>query len=367
VRIVLTLRADFLDRPLAHPGFAEVLRAGSELILPLTADELERAISGPARRVGITVESGLLAELVSDVVGQPGALPLLQFTLADLFDRGALTPAAYRDLGGVAGAVSRGAEDVYGSLGDAQPSARQLFLRLVDEEGARRRVLRSELLSLTEEAVIDAFARRRLLSFDRDPETRQPTVEIAHDALLRAWDRLREWVAEARDDIRTQRQLATATREWLDAGRDPSFLARGARLERFKSLPDGSGLALTPAEREFLDASVAEETARQARERELERRSLRRLRALVAVLAAAALVAGALTIFAFDQRSDADRERRVAVARELAAAAVANLDEDAERSVLLALEAVEHTRDADGSVLPEPRRRCTGLSSPPAS
>jgi WD40 repeat protein/serine/threonine protein kinase/DNA-binding winged helix-turn-helix (wHTH) protein len=353
VRIVLTLRADFLDRPLAHPGFAEVLRAGTELIVPLSADELERAISGPARRAGVTVDSGLLAELVSDVVGQPGALPLLQFTLADLFDRRSLTLAAYRELGGVAGAVSRGAEDVYGALGDARAGARQLFLRLVDEDGARRRVLRSELLSLTEEAVIEAFARRRLLSFDRDPDTREPTVEIAHDALLRAWDRLREWVAEARDDLRTQRQLAAAAREWLDAGRDPSFLVRGTRLERFESMRSSSGLALTPREREFLDTSVAEQAARQARERELERRSLRRLRALVAVLAAAALVAAGLTVFAFDQRADAEHERRTAVARELASAAVANLDEDAERSVLLALEAVDQTRAADGSVLPE--------------
>ena len=80
-------------------------------------------------------------------------------------------------------------------------------------------------------------------------------MEIAHDALLRAWDRLREWVTEARDDLRTQRQLATAAREWLEAGRDPSFLVRGARLERFESLPRGSGLSLTPAERKFLDVS----------------------------------------------------------------------------------------------------------------
>src|SRR5688572_28877427 len=91
-------------------------------------------------------------------------------------------------------------------------------------------------------------------------ETREPTVEIAHDALLRAWHRLRAWVAEARDDLRTQRQLATAAREWRDAGRDPSFLVRGARMERFESLSSGSGLALTPAEREFLDVSVSEET-----------------------------------------------------------------------------------------------------------
>jgi len=373
VRIVITMRADFLDRPLAQAGFAEILRAGIELLLPLRATELERAISRPARRVGVTVEDGLLAELVTDVMGQPGALPLLQFTLAELFDRrqnATLTPAAYRELGGVAGAVARGAEEAYGALGQQRRSAaRQLFLRLVDAgdgiESTRRRVLRSELLSLTEDdggmqAAIDAFARRRLLSFDRDPETREPTVEIAHDALLRAWDRLSDWVGEVREDLRAQRLLATAAREWQDSGRDASFLVRGSRLERFEAWRGSSGLALTHAEAEFLDASLAErdrlraeDAARQARERELERRSLHRLRAVVAVLAAAAVVAGGLTVFAFQQRSDAERERRTAVARELASAAVANLDVDAERSVLLALEAVEHTRSADDTVLPE--------------
>jgi WD40 repeat protein/DNA-binding SARP family transcriptional activator len=372
VRIVATLRADFFDRPLAYGDFAELVRARTEVIVPLTAEELERAISGPARRVGARVDSALLAQLVSDVAGQPGALPLLQFTLAELFDRrheGTLTMRAYEDLGGVAGAVAHSAEEIYGTLTREQKAAaRQLFLRLVEAaDGAvtRRRVLRSELFSIVEdapemEAAVDAFASRRLLSLDRDAETRAPTVDLAHEALLHAWERLRRWIDEARDDLRTQRQLATAVREWLDARREPSFLIGGSRLEQLESWRARSGLGLTPAEREFLDASMAErerlrveDAARQARERELERRSLRRLRGLVAMLAAAALVAGGLTVFAFDQRSDADRERRIAVARELAAAAVASLDVDAERSILLALEAVEQSRSGGGPVLPE--------------
>lgn len=379
VRTVLTLRADFFDRPLAHAGFAEVLRAGTELVLPLSPDELDRAIAGPAERAGATVEGGLLAELVADAIGQPGALPLLQFTLAELFDRrrdGMLAISAYRELGGVGGAVARGAEEIYAALSEPRRQAtRELFLRLVDHrEGARRRVLRSEVASLGEEmeAVIEAFAARRLLSFDRDPGTREPTVEIAHDALLQAWGRLRDWLEATRADLRTQHQIATAAHEWRDAGRDQSFLLRGARLERLAAWRERAVLALTPIEAEYLDASIAErdrveaeEAARAARERDLEQRSLRRLRGLVAVLAAAALVAGALTVFAFDQRSEAERERRTAVARELASAAIANLDTDAERSVLLALEAIGHTRSADGTVLPEAEEalhRAVGVS-----
>jgi WD40 repeat protein/DNA-binding SARP family transcriptional activator/tRNA A-37 threonylcarbamoyl transferase component Bud32 len=358
VRIVLTLRADHLDRPLAYPGFAEALRAGTELILPLSADELERAISGPAQGVGAGIEPGLVGELVADVIGQPGALPLLQFTLAELFDRSALTAAAYDELGGIAGAVARGAESAFASLDGPDETSRQLFLRLVDvtdERIGRRRVLLTELLSLGDNIgpAIDTFARRRLLSFDRDPDTREPTVEIAHDALLSAWDRLRRWIADAGDDVRTRWRLSRAAGEWLEAGRDPSFLVRGARLEQLAEFRDRTALALTPGEREFIDASVADEVERRAREGELERRSLRRLRTLVAVLVAAAVVAGGLTVFAFHQRSGAEHQRRIAVARELASASVANLDDDPERSVLLALAAVEQTRGGDGAVLPE--------------
>jgi WD40 repeat protein len=358
VRIVLTLRADYLDRPLAYPGFAETLRAGTELILPLSADELERAISGPAGAVGARVEPALVGELVGDVIGQPGALPLLQFTLAELFDRGGLTAAAYDEVGGIAGAVARGAESAFASLGGADETTRQLFLRLVDvsdERIRRRRVLVTELLSLGDDmgTAIDTFARRRLLSFDRDPDTREPTVEIAHDSLVTAWDRLREWIAEASDDVRARRQLSRATGEWFEAGRDPSFLARGVRLGQLAEFRDRTALALTPGEREFIDASLADEAERRAHQRELERRSLRRLRALVAVLVVASAVAGGLTVFAFHQRSGAEHQRRIAVARELASAAVANLDDDPERSVLLALAAVNETRAVDGAVLPD--------------
>jgi WD40 repeat protein len=190
--------------------------------------------------------------------------------------------------------------------------------------------------------------------------TREPTVEVAHEALLRAWPRLRGWVDSAREDLRNHRRLAIEAAQWEDAGRDPSFLLRGSRLERSEAWAAGSGFALNSPEREYMEASArqreaehAGEEAQRRRERFLERRSVRRLRALVAVLAAAALVATSLTVIAGNQRNRAERESLIATARELAAAAVANLDVDVERSMLLALEAVETTYRVDGSVLPE--------------
>jgi WD40 repeat protein len=373
LRVVVTLRADFYDRPLRHRGLAELIRWRTETVVPLTGGELERAVTGPAERVGVGIEPGLVAQMVADVGDEPGALPLLQYALTELFDRrqdSTLVTSAYRQIGGVSGALARRAEEVYAALPDrAREAARQLFLRLVTlgegVEDVRRRVLRAELTSLQPdpedmETAIDAFGGARLLSFDRDPDTRQPTVEVAHEALLREWGRLRTWIDTARDDLRIERRLASTARDWVDAGREVSYLASGSRLDQYEAWRQQSGLSITPLEREFLDASLAErdrrqaaDEAREARERALERRSFRRLRALVAVLATAALVAIGLTVFAYTQRQRAEREARVASARELSAAAVANLDVDPERSILLALEAIERTRGVDGSVLPE--------------
>jgi WD40 repeat protein/serine/threonine protein kinase len=374
VRVVCTLRADFYDRPLAYAGLADLMKSRTAAVTPLVPEEIQRAVVAPAEGVGLRTEPALAADIVADVATQPGALPLLQYALTELFehrDGSTLTLDGYRQIGGVSGALSRRAETLYGRLNrSAGEAARQLFLRLitVGKEGAddtRRRVLRSELTSLevdleAMDAVIDTFGARRLLSFDRDPATRGPTVEVAHEALLTEWGRLRGWIEAAREDVRMHRRLAAATREWTDSGRDPSFVLRGTHLARFEAWADSSGLALTADERSYLEAGLAqrnadraEEESRKAREAVLERRSLTRLRALVAVLTTLALVAGGLTAFAFSQRRAAQRETRMAAARELASAAVANLDVDPERSILLALEAVDTTWEADGTVVPE--------------
>ncbi|HJQ75470.1 MAG TPA: AAA family ATPase, partial [Gaiellaceae bacterium] len=148
LRVVVTLRADFYDRPLLYSGFAELLRDYVEALVPLKPEEFERAIAGPAERVGARFEPGLLAELVADVSDEPGALPLLQYALTELYERregSTLTQAAYRAIGGISGALAGRAEEIYAGLGEpAQEAARQLFLRLVTlgegAEDTRRRV-----------------------------------------------------------------------------------------------------------------------------------------------------------------------------------------------------------------------------------
>jgi WD40 repeat protein/DNA-binding SARP family transcriptional activator len=365
VRVIATLRADFFDQPLSVRGFGEMLAQRTEAITPMSPEELERAIVAPADRAGLGVEPRLLAAMIADVVDRPGALPLLQYTLTELAERrddGTLTLSGYRRIGGVPGALARRAEQIFGGMNEqAHDACRQLFLRLVTlgegGEDTRRRVRRSELLPLADErtvqTVIDAFGRHRLLSFDRDPATREPTVEIAHEALLGVWDRLRGWIDEARDDIRTQRRLAIAVAEWEAAERDPSFLLGGSRLEQVQAWTGTTTLVLSDVDRAYVEESTVVQRAVRERERALERRSIRRLRSLVAVGLVAALVATTLTVIAVTQRGRAVDEARISQARALSAAAVANLETDPELSILLATEAVDRTRSVDGSVLPE--------------
>jgi transcriptional regulator with XRE-family HTH domain len=242
VRVVVTLRADFTGRALEYVDFGELVRHRTAFVLPLTPEELEQAIVEPAARAGLAAEPGLVATMVQDVSDQPGMLPLLQYALTELFERRdghTLTLAAYRESGGVTGALSRRAEELYAGLDEAgQEAARQLFLRLITlgegVEDTRRRVLRTELSALqtsevseTSEVlddVIDLYGHYRLLTFDNDPATRGPTVEVAHEALLREWGRLRGWLESSQADVHMQRLLAAATAEWEEAGREASYL-----------------------------------------------------------------------------------------------------------------------------------------------
>jgi len=368
VRVLVTLRADFYDRPLRHRGLSELLHDGTQIITPMTPEELERAVVAPAERLGITFEPALVAELVRDVVDRAGALPLLQYTLTELFDARAgtrVTSATYRDMGGVSGALVKRADGLLLELGDeARDVTRQLFLRLVTVgDGAgdtRRRVLRTELEQLAVDrrivdGVLDTFGRHRLLSFDRDPVTRGPTVEISHEALLTEWTRLRDWIDGARHDVRNQRRLAHSMDEWVAAERADDYLLRGGRLEQLHGWAAGASLPLSAPEEAFLEASIAERDRVVADEREREQRAVdaeRRERQRARQLAAAALVAilvGALAVFGVVQWRAAEEAQGeiedLRVVNSLASASSVVRADNPTRAVLLAAQAVrESTR-----------------------
>jgi len=348
VRVIITLRADFYDRPLQYIQVGEMVQENMETVLPLGAAELEQAITRPAERVGVAFEEGLVAAIIEEVFHQPGGLPLLQYALTELFEsreNRTLTHVGYQKMGCAVGALKTRAEEIYNEFGSVQrEAARQLFLRMVTlgegVEDTRRRVHRSELLEITGDPammddVIDTFASYRLLALDQDPVSRKPTVEVAHDALLREWGRLREWLDESRADIRLQRQLANAASEWDQAGKDSSFLLSGARLQQFDGWRDAMGVSMTPLEWEYLQASRSLHD-REVRKKERQRQWRTRL------LAGAMIIAVVLTILAvfFGVRAAAERDR----ARSVALAAQAELfigRPNSENAVLLALEALQ--------------------------
>jgi len=306
ITVMLALRADYYDRPLLHPEFAKVFTPGVENALPMTADELEAVVVGPAKRGGIDVEPSLLAALVADAADRPGTLPLLEFALTELFDRrtsAALTLDGYRALGGIRGVLSRSAEAIYGGLSrQEQDVATQVFLHLVQlgvgTSESRRRLPISDLTTLDLDpvalsTVLDAFGARRLLSFDRDSTTQQATIEVAHESLFREWDRLAGWIDQHRTALQRYEALATATDDWQAAGKHPDYLLTGTRLAEFEPWIADASVQLNDRQREFLVAGLdrrrTEEDAERARvdaQRRLERRARTRLVALAGVVVA---------------------------------------------------------------------------------
>jgi WD40 repeat protein/class 3 adenylate cyclase len=361
VAVILSIRADYYGHCAPFPDLAEALAANHVLVGPLTREELKRAIELPARRAGLRVESVLADALVEEVSDEPGGLPLLSTALVELWqtrEDGWIRMEAHEQTGGVRGAVSRLAETSYEQLSPAeQEAARRVFLRLVasgDGETVTRRRVELDEFDLARDP--DAAAVLTRLTQDRLLTKTEDTVEVAHEALLREWPRLRAWLEEDVQGHQLRQHLTHAAQQWEETGREASEVYRGARLSAALDWAATGEPDLNELERDFLSES------RQASEREAERqrRTNRRLRGLLvgtAVFLVVALVAGGLALVqrghARDEAERAERQARVASARELAAAAAANLDVDSELSVLLALEAVDATWEAYGTVVPE--------------
>ena len=336
LRVVVTLRADLYDRPLQHHDLGPRVSESTFAVTPMTAGELQVAIVAPAERLGVRYEPGLVATIVRDVVSRPGALPLLQFTLTELYERrtnGTITAHEYEAIGGIGGALASRAEQIYGDMNAAdRAGVHNLFTQLVtagdDNEYLRRRATIEELAAVAP-AVIDRYLNNRLLVSDHHPVTREPTIEVAHEALLREWPRLREWIDEDRDTIRMRRLITQTATEWNDAGRDESILYRGPRLAAAEDV--ARRMPLAAPEREFLTAGrQLAERERDAADRRVaaQARQNTRLRALLLTTVALLVVAMVFGAFALNQRSAAstdahraDAARADALTRGLAAEA----------------------------------------------
>jgi WD40 repeat protein/DNA-binding SARP family transcriptional activator/energy-coupling factor transporter ATP-binding protein EcfA2 len=348
--VVIAIRADYYGRCAAYPELSSLLAANHVLVRSMRPEELRRAIELPAQRAGLRVEPELTDALVADTEDEPGALPLLSTALLELWQRRRgrrLRHADYEHTGGVRGAVARLAEDAFERLDDEQKVvARGVFMRLAGEgaDGTveRRRVPLAELETGGSEAagrVVALLTDQRLLTVS------EGAVEVAHEALLREWPRLRGWIEEDREGLRIQRRLTAAAQDWDRVDRDADALYRGSRLTEALEWRTRREPTLNPLEREFLDAS----DARRRRDRAIRRRRIELAFAALAVALAAITV---VAIVAVHQRRDADRERNVAVSRELALQSADAVDVDPELAVRLALSALDAARtDQAGAAL----------------
>lgn len=319
-RLVLSLRAGFRDRCAEHPALHEVMRNNEVLVGPMGREELCAAVSKPALAQGASVERALLVTVLNEAQGQAGALPLLSHALLETWRRrrgDVLTAAGFTAAGGIGAAVAQTAETVFAELDpEWHGLATDLLLRLVavDEDtpaAGRRRVDLAELRGVAPDAdlVLNRLADARLVAVGSD------TAEIAHDAVLSAWPRLRGWIDDHRDALRVHQAITAAARTWLDDGRDPAALATGPRLDLMRSYARGAvPVRLSRVEREFVEESAAQVRRAEA----VAKVRTRRLRVVTAVAVVCALVAGLLAIAASNARIDALHARDNALSRQTA-------------------------------------------------
>jgi len=327
ISLVFGLRADFYGHAARFERIAKALQESQIIVGAMSDAELRRAIIHPAQRAGFALEPGLVEVLLRDLGRHDdrpqeyvSALPLLSHALLSTWRRGTdgmLTVANYQATGGIRGAVAHTAEEVYLALTESEQSyARRLFLRLVnvgdDVTETRRAIQRAELATgragevqrAVAEGVLESFVDHRLISADTD------SIQISHEALLTAWPRLRRWIDNDRAGLRIQHRIRDAAAAWLDSGQGPDGLLRGTFLAvavEWAQDPSHAEL-LNGLELEFLQASkAAEDELEMAR-----KRTTRRLRRLTAGLSALLLIAGLTAIYAFEQRSDANRQRAIA-------------------------------------------------------
>jgi formylglycine-generating enzyme required for sulfatase activity len=283
--VILTMRADFYGKCAANAELAAAFSDHHVLVGPMTDDELRRAIERPTQLVGCELEAGLVDLLVQDVRHQPGALPLLQHALLELWNKREgrrLTVKAYQQIGKLEGALQRRADATLEAFTkDEQELCRRTFLRLTQPgegtEDTKRRAPMQELLSLSgkssaEEAIIQKLADASLLTTEGDLTRGDAFVEVAHEALIRNWPQLRRWIDTDRAGLRTRTRLTEAARESKNAGRDPAYLYTGARLAVAMEWETSHPGHLSTDEAEFLRNSLEVQSQREASELEVARR-----------------------------------------------------------------------------------------------
>jgi conflict system STAND superfamily ATPase len=363
--VLVALRADRLADVAVHPGFSRLVEGGMHLVGALDEAGLREVVEGPARQAGLLIEPGLVDLLAREVRDDPGALPLLSHALLETWRRregNTLTVAGYRDSGGIHGAVAQSAERLYAEVDiEHRQLLRDLVLRLVspgtEGEPVLTRVPRRLVATDHDhDRLIELLVGARLVTSD------DGVLEITHEALARAWPRLRGWLD---DDIEGQRilhHLSGAADAWDSLGRPDSELYRGVRLARALDWQQRTHTALTRAETDFLDAArvASEAEERSAAERaRAQARLIARLRVVLTgavILLVLALAAGGIAAVQSNRAQSSASAARAAegsateaacTALARGAAAKAAASDDIDTALLLGAAAVRMEKSAE--------------------
>jgi hypothetical protein len=280
--VILTMRTDFEAQVARLPDFQKLFEQAVVRVGPLSAGELREAVEAPAAMIGLKFEEGVVDNLLNDLLGEPAALPLLQFTLLKLWERrdhNRITWEAYRKLGGGRQALANAADEFYNGLTpEEQATARRVLLKMVKPgEGAEMtstRVRRGSLYHRADandrvDAVLDKLIRAHLVRVTQGETGGEAQVEMAHEALVRNWPRLVDWLDEERITLRQRHRLTAAAEQWQRLGKDPSALRRGALLAEALQYDD-----LNPLEAGFVKASKEAEEAAEREKEAIRQREL---------------------------------------------------------------------------------------------
>jgi sugar lactone lactonase YvrE/energy-coupling factor transporter ATP-binding protein EcfA2 len=298
VLVVLAMRADFFHRLLEYPALAVQVERHLVTVSPMQPDQLREVIEQPAVQVGGRFEPGLVDELIKQTVDREGALPLLQYTLTQLWAQrdanDTCTWAAFRAIGGVEGALAAKADAILKqkyTTPEQRDAVRNVLLRLVQPgdgvADTRRRVLLNDLVPAESslealQTLLQPLTNERLITTGRDLVSGAETVEVSHEALIRAWPTLSTWIGEARTDLRLQIQLDEAAHEWHKGEQPDDLLWNGLRLANAEAWLNRAQPQINARAQSFLAASQAAQQARIAAEEARRQRELAQAQALAA-------------------------------------------------------------------------------------
>jgi WD40 repeat protein/predicted negative regulator of RcsB-dependent stress response/energy-coupling factor transporter ATP-binding protein EcfA2 len=380
--VVITIRADFVGKCAEqdYGGLASCIQENSVMVTPMNQKELEAAITEPAKQVGLEIEPELVQQMLQDVEGS-GSLPLLQYTLTEMWEQrrtNCLTLTEYTQLGGVKGTLQKQADQVYSSLSEEHKlAAKRIFLELTQlgeaTEDTRRQVPKQDLINderskeLVEQVILQlANARLLVTSQGEKNGTKLTVVDIAHEVLIRQWQRLRQWLTDNREAMRKERKLEEAALEWQSRGKpeERAFLLEGIKLQDAQQfLKDYADLGLlSTLTQEFIRVSQdyherlrQQEEERQRREREQEQKAreqeqkaLREARKTIQLGIASFIVVAGVAVVAVGFAQESRKQAQLATAEKLAATAEWIRSQEPhlnQTSVLVAVESMKRFQD----------------------